>query len=164
MRQKWPFDWQVSRSWKFKWLIFLETHFNLWITLSNWWTQRWAVVPWRIRRAAGFLHKSVGKVIGRRGRQRNRSCRSQKRAEIIGKEFSRLFSLLTPFLHVSRNRIFIPTHSKIQNRNICPSTYLIEFAFESVVVEITGDVLQLEMLVEIDNGVVRGSIDDLAVV
>jgi hypothetical protein len=41
---------------------------------------------------------------------------------------------------------------------------LIEFAFESVVVDIIGDVLQFAMLVEIDNGVVSESIDDLAVV
>ena len=43
-------------------------------------------------------------------------------------------------------------------------THFIEFAFESVVVEITGEVLQLEMLVEIESGVVSESIEDLAVV
>lgn len=42
-------------------------------------------------------------------------------------------------------------------------THLIEFAFESVVVEMMGDVLQLAILVEIDNGVVIDS-NDLAVV
>lgn len=44
------------------------------------------------------------------------------------------------------------------------ATHFIEFAFESVVVDIIGDVLQLAMLVEIDNGVVSESIDDFAVV
>lgn len=43
-------------------------------------------------------------------------------------------------------------------------THFIEFAFESVVVEMIGDVLQLAVLVEIDNGVVSESIDDFAVV
>ena len=33
-------------------------------------------------------------------------------------------------------------------------TYLIEFAFESVVVEIIGDVLQFAMLVEMESGIV----------
>lgn len=42
-------------------------------------------------------------------------------------------------------------------------THFIEFAFESVVVEIIGDVLQLAVLVEIESGVVSASIDDLAV-
>jgi hypothetical protein len=55
-------------------------------------------------------------------------------------------------------------HNPYKYFETSPSTHLIEFAFESVVVEIIGDVLQLAMLVEIDSGVVRGSIVDLAVV
>lgn len=49
-------------------------------------------------------------------------------------------------------------------RNVNEKTHFIEFAFESVVVDIIGDVLQFAMLVEIDNGVVSESIDDFAVV
>ena len=43
-------------------------------------------------------------------------------------------------------------------------THFIEFVFESVVVDIIGDVLQFATLVEIDNGVVSESMDDFAVV
>lgn len=50
-------------------------------------------------------------------------------------------------------------------RHIAPlSTHVIELAFESVVVEIIGEALQLAMLVEINSGVVSESIVDLAVV
>lgn len=50
-------------------------------------------------------------------------------------------------------------------RHIVPlSTHVIELAFESVVVEIIGEALQLAMLVEIISGVVSESIVDLAVV
>lgn len=63
---------------------------------------------------------------------------------------------------------FKDTVATLLGRLLHPSNetcaHFIEFAFESVVVEMMGDVLQLAMLVEIDNGVVSESIDDLAVV
>lgn len=77
---------------------------------------------------------------------------------------SRAFALLTPFW--MQEIKFLSTHTRVLTyfHKFTPSTYLIEFAFESVVVDIIGDVLQLAMLVEIDNGVVSESIDDFAVV
>lgn len=58
----------------------------------------------------------------------------------------------------------LPHAHGMQSKNRSPITHFIEFAFESVVVEIIGDVLQLAVLVEIESGVVSESIDDLAVV
>lgn len=64
-----------------------------------------------------------------------------------------------------RSEIFIQSHTHTEcNQNRPLLTHFIEFAFESVVVEIIGDVLQLAVLVEIESGVVSESIDDLAVV
>lgn len=80
MWQKRSFDWQISRSWKFNWLIFLEIQLSIRVTLRNRWPQCGAVViPRWVDDIARFLQESVGEVIRRCGGQRNRSRRTQNR-------------------------------------------------------------------------------------
>lgn len=104
------------------------------------------------------LLKSYGEVVGNATDLVELSIELREKR----KSFSRTCLHSTTLLH-KRGKNICACSRRIFFKSLV-STHFIEFAFESVVVDIIGDVLQLAMLVEIDNGVVSESIDDFAVV